>query len=241
MHLKRVRVRATSFPSADAYPFTLEILRRGPELSFDSGITCFQGENGTGKSTLLLAIARACGIHVWREESAGRIDRNPHADRLSDFLDLEWTAGRVPGSYFGSDSFRDFSRSLEEWAIADPGQLKYFGGHSLLSLSHGQSLMSYFRARYAIEGLYFLDEPETALSPRSQAELVGIIQAMAAAGHAQFIIASHSPFILSMEDAAVLGFDKAPLAPISYEESESFKAYRDFFRGRDGRGGAGTD
>jgi predicted ATPase len=155
---------------------------------------------------------------------------------LCDFLDVEWSAGRVPGSYFGSDSFRDFSRSLEEWAIADPGQLQYFGGHSLLSLSHGQSLMSYFRARYAIEGLYFLDEPETALSPRSQAELVGIIESMAAAGHAQFIIASHSPFILSMPDAAVLGFDEAPLGPISYEESESYFAFREFFREREERG-----
>jgi predicted ATPase len=241
MHLRSVRVRAGEFPAVDAYPFSLDILKSGPEIGFRSPITCFQGENGSGKSTLLLAIARACGIHVWRHEDSGRIDRNPHADRLSDYVDVEWASGRVPGSYFGSDSFRDFSRSLEGWAIADPGQLKYFGGRSLLSLSHGQSLMSYFRARYAIEGLYFLDEPETALSPGSQAELVGIVRTMADAGHAQFIIASHSPFILSMAGADVLGFDRIPLGPISYEESGSYIAFRDFFRDREERGGAGTN
>ena len=72
----------------------------------------------------------------------------------------------MPGSYFGSEIFNDFRRVLDTWAATDPGQLTYFGGESLVTQSHGQSVMAYFRSRYKMEGIYFLDEPETVLSPR---------------------------------------------------------------------------
>ena len=64
--------------------------------------------------------------------------------------------------------FKHFVQYLDAWAASDPGQLKYFGDKSLVTQSHGQSIMSFFKARYQIKGLYLLDEPETALSPKSQ-------------------------------------------------------------------------
>ena len=69
---------------------------------------------------------------------------------------------------------------MDEWEADNPGQIDYFGGKSLLTQSHGQSLMSFFKARYKIKGLYLLDEPETALSPRSQLELLKLLQEMSA-------------------------------------------------------------
>jgi predicted ATPase len=232
MHLRKTRVRADTFPVDDSYPFCLDVLRAGPEIRFEAPITCFCGDNGTGKSTLLIAIARACGIHIWNSEGQRRLEPNPHEDRLHEHLEVEWARGRVPGSFFGSDIFKDFSRLLEEWAVGDPGQLEPFGGRSLLSLSHGQSLMSYFRARYAIPGIYFLDEPETALSPGSQLELVRIMASMAGAGHAQFIVASHSPFILSTPGAQIYSFDRPALGRIDFEESATYRLYKDFMADR---------
>jgi len=229
MHLLRLRVRSDMFPVRDAYPFCLEILQSEPILEFSSPIVCFHGENGSGKSTLLMAMARACGLYICRVDCLHRLDPNRYEDGLQYHLDLEWREGPVPGSYFGSDIFRDFARVLEERAVADPGQLAAFGGHSLLNLSHGQSLMSYFRARYAIEGIYFLDEPETGLSPSSQLELAEVLRAAAGSGRAQFFIASHSPFILSMPEAELWCFDKAPLARLPYRESRNSALYSALF------------
>ena len=118
-----------------------------------------------------------------------------------------------PGSFFGSSVFQDFARILDDWASTDPGQLAYFGGKSLLTQSHGQSIMSFFKARYAIKGLYLLDEPETALSPRTQIELLDLLTTMSAAGHAQFIIATHSPILLSCPGARSTASTRSPSPP----------------------------
>ena len=134
----------------------------------------------------------------------------------------------MPGSFFGSSVFQDFARILDEWASTDPGLLEYFGGKSLLTQSHGQSIMSFFKARYAIRGLYLLDEPETALSPRSQIALLDLLTKMTVAGHAQFIIATHSPILLSCPGATIYSFDQVPIAPIAYDQTDHYKLYKAF-------------
>jgi predicted ATPase len=107
--------------------------------------------------------------------------------------------------------------------------LDYFGGKSLITQSHGQSLMSYFTSRYQRKGIYFLDEPETALSPKSQLGLLQILKQMGDAGHAQFIIATHSPILLACPGAEIFSFDSIPILTITYEETDHYLVYRDFF------------
>ncbi len=111
--------------------------------------------------------------------------------------------------------------------------LKYFGGESLVTQSHGQSIMSLFRARYKVKGLYLLDEPETALSPKRQLELLTILKEMGEAGHAQFIIATHSPILLACPGAVIYSFDHIPIERIDYEETNQFRIYKDFLLDRD--------
>ena len=134
-----------------------------------------------------------------------------------------------PRCLFGSETFKDFRRLLDVWAASDPGQLDYFGGKSLVSQSHGQSMMSYFRSRYQLKGLYFLDEPETALSPKSQLELLEILKSCGDTGQAQFIIATHSPILLSCRGAKIYSFDHFPVRPITYKQTNHFKIYNAFF------------
>jgi predicted ATPase len=196
-------------------------------------MTFFVGENGTGKSTLLEAVCRKCGIHIWRTHQVTRYENNPFEELLYKYLAVEWYDRAVPGSFFGAESSRDFSRYLDEWAVGDPGILHYFGGKSLMTQSHGESLMSYFRARYKIKGLYLLDEPETALSPKSQLELLNLITEMGRAGHAQFIIATHSPILMACPGGAILSFDETPLRKIAYEKTEHFKIYKAFMQNRE--------
>ena len=202
------------------------------EVVFDAPVTLFVGENGTGKSTLLEALARKAGIHIWREGGRTRYRFNMYEDKFYRCISLEWANGHVPGSFFGSSVFQDFARILDEWAAADPGQLEYFGGQSLLTQSHGQSIMSFFRARYKIKGLYLMDEPETALSPKTQIALLELLTEMSAAGHAQFIIATHSPILLACPNATIYSFDHTPIAPVPYEQTDHYQTYKTFLEDR---------
>ena len=231
-HIKSVTLLHEKYPTQDYYPFKLPIFNQTRQLKFDTPVTLFVGDNGTGKTTLLEAIALKCGVHIWRQSDGMRYQFNRYEKQLHKCLSLEWSNGEVPGAYFGSDIFRDFANVLDAWAATDPGQLEYFGGKSLVTQSHGQSVMSYFRSRYKIKGLYFLDEPEVALSPRSQLELLDIIGKNTQAGHAQFIIATHSPILLAFDDAKIYSFDEDTVSTIEYEETEHYKIYRNFLLNR---------
>ena len=232
MHLKRIVFHSDRYPTAQHYPFNLDLFRKTEGLSFDTSVTMFVGENGTGKSTLLEALARKANIHIWRDTDKRRFEVNPYEERFYRYISAEWADGFVPGSFFGSSIFQDFARTLDAWAASDPGQLDYFGGKSLLTQSHGQSIMSFFKARYRIKGLYLLDEPETALSPKTQIALLDLLEQLGAAGHAQFIIATHSPILLACPGATIYSFDHIPIRPIAYEETDHYRTYRDFLMRR---------
>lgn len=231
-HLQKAQLHPDRYPTRRYYPFNLDIFHQAQSLDFDSPVTFFVGENATGKSTLLRAICKKAGIHIWEGVERPRFHQNPYEDALYQMIDLTWRDGPVSGSFFASHLFRNFAELLDEWAAADPGQFRYFGGSSLLTQSHGQSLLSYFRSRYQIKGLYFMDEPETALSPKSQLDLLGILEQTGQKGPAQFIVASHSPILLACPGAKILSFDQTPVQPIRYEDTEHFKIYKDFLENR---------
>ncbi|MBN2063077.1 MAG: AAA family ATPase [Deltaproteobacteria bacterium] len=233
MHLVKISIHPEKYPDTDMYPFNLELLQHTREILLHSQVTFFVGENGSGKSTLLKAIANRCGIHIWRTEINTRIEKSPYEEELYKFLSIKWQNGSVPGSFFGSEVFKDFAQYLDEWAVTDPRILDYFGGKSLLAQSHGQSIMSLFRARYRIKGLYLMDEPETALSPKSQIELLRVIIEMSNAGHAQFIIATHSPLLMACPEAEILSFDNGSLKQVNYEETEHYRIYKQFMEDRE--------
>lgn len=231
VHVKKIVFHPDRYPVRDRYPFNLEIFRQTDSIDLEYPVTIFVGENGTGKSTLLEAMARRCGVHIWRNPMVQRVEGNPYEAAFWRYLTVEWVDGRVPGSFFGSSGFQDFARSLEKWAVSDPRQLDYFGGRSLLTQSHGQSILSYFRSRYQRKGIYFLDEPETALSPKSQLAFLEILTAAGTTGTAQFIIATHSPMILACPGAKIYSFDDVPICARSYEETDHFRIYKEFLTG----------
>ncbi len=228
MHLKRVDLCPEIYPTTEHYPFNLNIFHETKSISFDSPVIFFVGENGTGKSTLLEALTHKCGIYIWGNVERRRFKVNLYEKRLYTAIDIEWTHGPVHGSFFASQVFRNFAQILDEWAASDPGALEYFGGRSLLTQSHGQSLMSFFKARFKIKGIYFMDEPETALSPKTQLDLLKVLKDMSRAGHAQFIIATHSPILLACPGAKIYSFDHVPVKQIDYEETEQFHIYKNF-------------
>ncbi len=228
MHLDRIDFYPENYPTSAHYPFCLKIFKTIRTLPICTPVTLFVGENGTGKSTLLEAIAHRCGIHIWQGPERQRYEYNLFESQLCDYISVNWKNGRVPGSFFGASVFRDFARLLDELALADPGQLDYFGGKSLIAQSHGQSIMSFFQARYSRTGLYLMDEPETALSPKTQISLVDLLIKMSRAGHAQFIVATHSPILLACPQASIYSFDQVPIRSLDYEETTHYRLYKDF-------------
>jgi len=153
---------------------------------------------------------------------------NPYEETFFLYIEVKWTDGIVLGSFFSSQIFRNFAQLVDEWEADNPGQIDYFGGKSLIAQSHGQSIMSFFKSRYKIKGLYLLDEPETALSPKSQVELLRLLQEMSALGHAQFIIATHSPILLACPGSVIYSFDYSPVKTIHYEDTEHYQIYKSF-------------
>jgi predicted ATPase len=138
----------------------------------------------------------------------------------------------VPGSLFRAETFHDFADFLDDVALCDPGRLAYHGGRILNTLSHGQGILSYFSGRFQVKGLYFLDEPEAALSPGSQLKFLNLLQQLGAEGHAQFIIATHSPILLACPGAQIFSFDASRIEEISYEETAHYRIYKQFFADR---------
>ncbi|HOT91606.1 MAG TPA: AAA family ATPase [Anaerolineae bacterium] len=233
MYITQVKLHSEYYPTDRYYPFNIPTLRRTRVLTFKKPVAFFVGENGSGKSTLLEALTRKCGVHIWDTPKRRSGYDNPYADRLVDFIDVTWANGHVPGSLFRAETFREMAEFFDDAALSDPGRLAYQGGQLLNTLSHGEGMLAYFKGRYHVKGLYFLDEPEAALSPTSQIKFLKLLQLLVAGGQTQFIIATHSPILLAYPDAQIFSFDEGHIEEVTYEETAHYRIYKQFFTDRD--------
>jgi predicted ATPase len=229
MYLRQVRIDSMGFPTRRFYPFNIPTIQGSAVLTFRRPVTFFVGENGSGKSTLLDAIARKCSIHIWDKPRRHLAHNNPFETKLANHIAVDWANGRVAGSLFRAETFHDLADFLDDVALCDPGRLKYHGGHILNTLSHGEGILSYFSGRFHVKGLYFLDEPEAALSPASQVKFLDLLHQLEAAGQTQFIIATHSPLLLSYPGAQIFGFDANHIEEVAYQDTAHYRIYAQFF------------
>jgi len=204
------------------YPFNVRAFSKGIDLSFQTNVTFFVGENGTGKSTLLEAIAECCGFNP----EGGNRDhyRATFADRsgLAQALRLSWLPKVTEGFFMRAESFYNFASYIEK--VSD---LRAYGGKSLHQQSHGESFLALFANRFE-QGIYLLDEPEAALSPQRQLSFLKIIHDLETPGHAQFLISTHSPIILSYPGAILFSLDGDKIRKIAYRETDHYLVTRDF-------------
>ena len=204
------------------YPFNVAAFAGGIDLTFRSKVTFFVGENGSGKSTLLEALAECCGFNP----EGGNRDhhRAVFADRspLAQALRLAWTPKVTDGFFMRAESFYNFATYLEQ--VSD---FRAYGGRSLHEQSHGESFLALFANRFE-QGLYILDEPEAALSPQRQLSFLRIIHDLSTPGHAQFLIATHSPILLSYPEAILFSLDGSRITEVSYRDTNHFLITRDF-------------
>ena len=229
MYLRQARIDSTEFPTRHHYPFNIPVIRQSTALTFGRPVTFFVGENGSGKSTFLDAIARKCSIHIWDKPRRHLAHNNPFETKLANHVAVDWANGRVNGSLFRAETFHDLADFLDDVALCDPGRLKYHGGRMLNTLSHGEGILSYFGGRFHVKGLYFLDEPEAALSPASQVKFLRLLHQLEAAGQTQFIVATHSPLLLSYPGALIYSFDGERIEEVKYQDTAHYQIYAQFF------------
>lgn len=211
----------------DVYPFHLPCVA-GLDLRFTSAVTFFVGENGSGKSTILEAIAGLCGLPV---NGGGLNDTADVGEReasgLADALRPRFRRKPRDSFFFRAETLIGFSDVLEARA-QDPSfggdPYAIYGGKPLQHQSHGEGFLSVMSHRLR-RGLYLFDEPEAALSPQRQLSFLMVLDEKVQEG-AQFIIATHSPILLTYPDATILSFDDGPPERVDLEETEHYQLTR---------------
>jgi len=209
------------------YPFTIPVLSNGLNIEFSSNVTFLVGENGSGKSTILEAIAEGCGFNPSGGSRNHSYRHHPTESNLSSVLRLSWFPKVTSGFFMRAESFFNFATYIDELAQDDPGVLNAYGGRSLHQQSHGESFLSLFVNRFK-RGIYILDEPEAALSPNRQLSFLTIIHELETSGKAQFIIATHSPILLCYPGAVVLSIDSGTIKEIDYKDSGHYRLTKEF-------------
>jgi len=244
------------------YPFTVETIGSLRRIELTRPITFLAGGNGTGKSTLLEAVAVGTERIPISPRKYADLPAGVHT--LADLLRFEWLRPgpgvnksvlqhKRRGFFLRAEDFLDYKRGvvadiagLRRTAEDFAGEMQGYGlelargaalgqaqeltrryGEDLDAMSHGESFLRFFRARFTGPGFYLLDEPDTALSPQSVLGLVAALDEMRRAG-AQFIIATHNPILLAFPGAAIFSFDAAPVRETAWDDLEQVRLVRDF-------------
>lgn len=219
----------------DSYVMQIPSVCHVRRMDFKRNITFFVGENGTGKSTLLEAIAVAYGFNP---EGGSRnfnfATRETHSTLYGAITVLKGVRRPRHNFFLRAESFYNVATMIDEYRDGDD-PVKYYaryGGKSMHEQSHGESFLALMQNTFVEKGMYILDEPEAALSPQRQLTLLIHISRLASNG-AQFIIASHSPILLGIPEAEILEFDSGSIRKISYKDTESYQVTEMFINNRE--------
>ncbi len=226
-HIELLRDR---IPDAGNYPYNLPAIQHLSTLEFHPKVTFFVGENGSGKSTLLEAIAVGCGLNPEGGSRNFNFATRASHSRLCECLRLARPPG-VPGDSFflRAESFFNVASEIERLDRdgGGPPIIGAYGGHSLHEQSHGESFFALFKNRFRENGLYLMDEPEAALSPKRQLEFLSLLHDYVKRG-GQFVIATHSPIIMAYPDARIYLLGTEGIAEVAYTETEHYLVTRGF-------------
>lgn len=261
IHLRSVSLPATAALPGDGFPFSLPAVRSLESIEFTTPVTFFVGENGSGKSTVLEAVAAASGAITAGSDGVDTDRTLSGVRKLAKAMKLSWAKRTRRGfflraeDYFGyakrmaairegleedlravDEDYADrseFARSLAKAPyLKELHAMKEQYGDDLDNFSHGESFFTFFQARFVPDGLYLLDEPEAPLSPLRQLAFLSMLKTMVAQ-KAQFIIATHSPILMAFPDTTILSFDSPPVHPVAYNTLEHVTITRDFLNDPD--------
>jgi predicted ATPase len=229
-YLLAARLERERVASFDDYPFCLPAVRNLSRIEFNPTVTFLVGENGSGKSTILEALATAAGFNPEGGSRNFNFGTRASHSPLHGYMRLERGPRRMRDGFFlRAESYYNVATEIERLDALGGKRplLDSYGGRSPHEQSHGESFLALINERFGGHGLYLLDEPEAALSPNRQlALLVRMHDLVAAAG--QFIIATHSPILLAYPGATIYSFEPDGIRDVAYEDTEHYQVTRRF-------------
>lgn len=237
--LKKLTLLRERVQDWNAYPFSVAAISGLGELAFRSRICFFAGENGTGKSTLLEAIAahygfgREGGNRNFRNDST---ESNHSIDPLVKALRLSFDNRSGAGFFLRAESFFNTASHIDALEEEPEGAsiIGAYGGRSLHTRSHGETFFTLLDLKFRRNGLFLLDEPEAALSPQRQLSfLVLMHDVLHKFKDAQFIVSTHSPVLLAYPAAQIVSFDDGMIHEVDYEETGSYQVAHRFLNHRE--------
>lgn len=234
-YLRHLEIMRDRIETPDAYPYSLPVVRALGQLTLHPRVTFLVGENGTGKSTLLEALAVACGLNAEGGSQNFRFATRMSHSPLHRALRVAKTSKRPKQRWFlRAESFYNVATEIEridayipDIARQPPEITPAYGGRSLHEQSHGESFLALFEHRFGANGLYVLDEPEAALSPERQLRFLQLLHDHVRHG-SQFVIATHSPLVMAYPDATIYVIDDDSIRQTRYEDTRHFLVMRGF-------------
>ncbi len=216
---------------SNVYPFNLNSVKNLDYIKLHPNVTFLVGENGSGKSTFLEAVAIAYGFNAEGGSKNFNFSTEDSHSVLSEYIKLSKGVKKALDGYFlRAESFYNVASKIDqidrnpEW-VGRP-IIESYGGLSLHKQSHGESFMSLLLNRFSGNGIYILDEPEAALSPTRQLALLSRIHQLVK-DDSQLIIATHSPLLLSYPNAVIYDLDNN-YNEVKYEETYHYRISREF-------------
>ena len=195
-------------------------------VDFHKQVTFFVGENGSGKSTLIEALAISQGFNPEGGTKNFRFSTENSHSELCDYLRV--ARGFLyprDGFFLRAESFYNVASNIDQMD-REPGSgspvIMSYGGVSLHRQSHGESFLALVENRFGGHGLYILDEPEAALSPRGIIRLMQNMDRLAGED-SQFIIATHSPMLITFPDAEIYQIREDGIVSVPFKETSHYR------------------
>lgn len=225
LFVKLIMLDRNKIDNFNIYPFNIDIVKNFEKVKFNKPVTFLVGENGVGKSTMLEAIAICLDLNPeGGSQNFAFSTKNTHSD-LYKYIHVARYNKPKTKFFLRAESF--YNVSTEIMRISEEGGqgpiYASYGGN-LHECSHGESFIKLVQNRFSDHGLYILDEPEAALSPTRQMSLLYLIDELVKEG-SQFIIATHSPILISYRDGEILDLNNN-FSKIKYEDTQIYQTYK---------------
>ena len=237
------------------FPFNVPAVKFAKDITLNNNVTIFVGDNGSGKSSLLEAIAYKINLPL----IGGFIEANNRtgfeaAKLLQPFLKIQWKRETSRGFFFRAEDFSDFINSVEQErnkiagdlselkGVVDDSiiekmsesmnfnlrQMRKNYGENMQAFSHGEAYLKILQTRIGDKGIFLLDEPEAALSPLKQLSLISLILEILKNKTAQFIIATHSPILMGIPGASLYEIQEDSMKMVEYKETDHYRITKTF-------------